>query len=240
MLSFTDFSEQILISGDIDPDYILIRDKCQELNWDDKQKFNWILHKLVIYDSYSELDVIINRADIFSVKYGTERRKSKRFAKDYLNNIQKAFIGVDIKDFFSKDGRVIFKRIKSVKGFGSWAAWKFMDLMSCCYDDIEVDFESIDFREAYTFPLKGLLMINGYAEDVRILKDTSLYRKMIENAYGMLSDLKNIDSPHNNFKGIRINELETLLCKYHSYKHGKYKVGQDLHHLNERSKECSI
>lgn len=240
MLSFRDFSEQILVTGDIDPDYILIRDKCEEFNWNDKQKFNWILHKLVIYDSYSELDVIINKADIFSVKYGAERQKSKRFAKDYLNNIQRAFIGTDIKKFFSADGRLIFNRIKTINGFGSWAAWKFMDLVSCCYDDIDVDFDSIDFRQAYTFPLKGLLMINDYPEDVRILNDTKLYKQMLSNAYDMLKDLKGVESPHNNFKGIRINELETLLCKYHSYRHKKYKVGQDILHLEKRAKECII
>jgi hypothetical protein len=239
MLSFRDFSEQIITTGDIDPDYILIREKCKELGWNDKQKFNWILHKLVIYDSYSELDVIINKADIFSVKYGTERRKSKRFAQDYLNNIQKAFIGTNIKEFFSADGRLVFKRIKSIKGFGSWAAWKFMDLMSCCYDNIECDFDSIDFRQAYTFPLKGLLMINNYPEDVKILKDTKLYKSMLLNAYAMLEGL-DVVSPHNNNKGIRLNELETLLCKYHSYKHKKYKVGQDIEHLKKRSKECII
>ena len=124
--------------------------------------FKWILHKLVIYDSYSELEVILKKRKINEVKYGTERRKSKRFAQDYLNNINRAFIGTNI-DNFSAKGSVVFDRIKTIKGFGSWAAWKFMDLMSCCYG-VDVDFDSIDFREAYTFPLKGLLMINDYPE----------------------------------------------------------------------------
>jgi phage antirepressor YoqD-like protein len=78
MLSFREFSKQIIETGDIDPDYILIRKKCKEYGWGKKQMFNWILHKLVIYDSYSELQVIKKEKDIFDVKYGTERRKSKR------------------------------------------------------------------------------------------------------------------------------------------------------------------
>ena len=129
MLSFKEFSKALIETGDIDPDYILIREKCEEFNWDKRQMFKWILHKLVIYDSYSELEVILKKRKINEVKYGTERRKSKRFAQDYLNNINRAFIGTNIDNFFSAKGNVVFDRIKTIKGFGSWAAWKFMDLM---------------------------------------------------------------------------------------------------------------
>ena len=239
MLSFREFSKQIIETGDIDPDYILIRKKCKEYGWNKKQMFNWILHKLVIYDSYSELQVINKEKDIFEVKYGTERRKSKRFAKEYLNNIQRAFIDIDIDKFFTQKGYIVFNKIKTIKGYGSWAAWKFMDLMSCCYG-IDVDFETIDFRKAYTFPLKGLLMINDLPEDVKLLQDTKLYRKLMHNANEMLEGLETLNSPHNNNRGLRINEVETLLCKYHSYKHNKYKVGQDIEHLNKRFEECII
>ena len=239
MLSFREFSKQIIKTGDIDPDYILIRKKCKEYGWNKKQMFNWILHKLVIYDSYSELQVINKEKDILEVKYGTERRKSKRFAKEYLNNIQRAFIDINIEKFFTQKGYIVFNKIKTIKGDGSWAAWKFMDLMSCCYG-IDVDFETIDFRKAYTFPLKGLLMINDLPEDVKLLQDTKLYRKLMHNANKMLEGLETINSPHNNNKGLRINEVETLLCKYHSYKHNKYKVGQDIEHLNKRFKKCII
>ncbi len=239
MLTFQEFSKQIIETGDIDPDYIFIRRTCQEYKWTKKQMFKWILHKLVIYDSYSELEVILKKNTIDKVKYGTERRKSKRFAQDYLNNINRAFIGTDIDEFFTQRGDVVFDKIRSIKGFGSWAAWKFMDLMSCCYG-LDIDFDSIDFRQAYTFPLKGLLMINNYPEDVKLLKDTNLYNKLIDNTLLMLTGFNDLKSPHNNNKGLRINEVETLLCKYHSYRHNKYKVGQDIEHLKKRAKECTI
>lgn len=238
-LSFREFSEKLITTGDIDPDYILIREKSKELNFSDKQIFNWILHKLVIYDSYSELEVLLKKRKLEEVKYGNERRKHKMHARQYLNNIQKAFFGVDLKKFFERDGRIVFNQIKSIKGYGSWAAWKFMDLMSCSYE-LNIDFDSLDFRNAYTFPLKGLLMINGYPEDIKILKDTKLYKKLITNTYDMLEGFDKLQAPHNNNKGLRINEVETLLCKYHSYKHNKYKVGQDLEHLEKRAKECII
>jgi hypothetical protein len=114
-----------------------------------------------------------------------------------------------------------------------------MDLISCC-DEVKVDFDSIDFRKTYEFPLKGLLLINELPEDLKLLKDTDLYNKLISNAYEMLDGLKEIKTPHNNNKGLRINELETLLCKYHSHVHNKYKPLQDTKHLNKRKKECLI
>ena len=239
LLTFRQFSKQLIISGDIDPDYILIREKSKELNFNKKQMFNWILHKLVIYDSYSELEVLLKKRTLDQVKYGNERRKHKMHARQYLNNIQRAFFGVDLKDFFERDGRIVFNQIKTIKGYGSWAAWKFMDLMSCCYG-LNIDFDSIDFRNAYTFPLKGLLMINNYPEDVKILRDNNLYKKLLLNTYDMLEGFDELEAPHNNYKGLRINEIETLLCKYHSYRHNKYKVGQDIEHLEKRSKECII
>ena len=88
LLTFRQFSKQLIISGDIDPDYILIREKSKELNFNKKQMFNWILHKLVIYDSYSELEVLLKKRTLNQVKYGNERRKHKMHARQYLNNIQ--------------------------------------------------------------------------------------------------------------------------------------------------------
>jgi|11_taG_2_1085331.scaffolds.fasta_scaffold02966_8 hypothetical protein len=237
--TFYDFSKSLLITGDIDPDYILIREKSKELGFNKKQVFNWILHKLVIYDSYSELEVITKQKKIEDVKYGNERRKSKNKAREYLNNIQKAFMDVDVERFFSMNGNKIFNKIKTINGFGSWSAWKFMDLIDCCYG-IKVDFDSIDFRKAYTFPLKGLLLVNNLPEDLKILNDTKTYKRLLENAYSILKDLKNCDTPHNGGKGLRLNELETLLCKYHSHMHNKYQSGQDILHLKKRAKECII
>ena len=237
--TFYDFSKELLLTGDIDPDYIFIREKSKELNFNKQQVFNWILHKLVIYDSHSELQVITKVKKLEEVKFGNERRKSKNNAKEYLNNIQKAFIGTDVERFFTANGNKVFNRIKTIKGFGPWAAWKFMDLIDCAYG-VNVDFESLDFRKAYTFPLKGLLLVNDLPEDVKILRDTNLYNKLLKNAYHILEDLKDINSPHNNGKGLRLNELETLLCKYHSHVHNKYKAGQDLIHLNKREKECIL
>jgi len=115
--NFYDFSKELLLTGDIDPDYIFLREKSKELGFNKKQIFNWILHKLVIYDSHSELQVISKMKPIDQVKFGNERRKSKHNAKEYLNNIQRAFMGVNVEKFFLENGNKIFNRIKTIKGF---------------------------------------------------------------------------------------------------------------------------
>lgn len=234
-LTFGEFSKSILESGDIDPDYIFLREKSAELGLTKEQLFDWILLKLCVYNSNSELKILLGQADFETVKYGNERNKHKNQAREYYNNIRAVFpTEQSIIEFFDRPAQVVFNSIKEIRGFGPWSAWKFMDLMSCVYG-LDVDFEGIDFRKSYEFPLKGLLMVNGLPEDVKLLKIGNTYEECMNHINELLKEVKVDNIPHNGSKGIRLNEIETLLCKYHSYRHGHYYPGKDLEHLKKES-----
>ena len=51
-----------------------------------------------------------------------------------------------------------------------------------------------------------------------------LYNKHLKEAKNQVKNIKSNDV----FNSNNLLELETLLCKYHSYKHNKYKPNDDL------------
>ncbi len=238
-LSFVRFSKILLETGDIDPDYIFLREKSAEVGWGHQEIFEWILHKIVIYDSVSEFQVLTGQSTLSSCKYGTERRKHKARAAEYLTAIRQRFLGLNIERFFGRHGQLVFNDIVKIRGCGPWAAWNMMDLVSCCYG-MDVDFDTIDFRNTYRAPLMGLLMVGGYPEDIRLLKQRKIYHECMNRVLDMSADINPSTTPHNQDRGININEIETLLCKYHSYAHGHYSVGSDIKHLKSRRLEARV
>lgn len=229
-MDFLSFSRYLLESGDIDPDYIFIREYVKKLKLSKTFLFNWICLKVVVYNSVNELHYLIHEVPFSKLQFGAERRKSKHFAQQYNSALIK-----EVSKYGSPEKFVCHLQempnpldgIKLVNGYGPWAAWKFIDLLDCCagYD---FDLSKVDFRKAYVFPLKGLLMVNNMEEDVKLLDDDKIYHKCMDRVNFILKSLGKVKTPNNGFKGVRINEVETLLCKYHSYMHGHYYPGEDI------------
>jgi len=244
-LTFTQFSKEILESGDIDPDYWFMRKIAKQQEFSKQQLLNWILLKVCIYRSVSELEIIfkagqLNMATWFQkVKYGNERNKAKNRAFEYYCNISSFFSAFKLDN---SNKATLFDHISLVTGFGPWARWKLVDLLSCVYG-YHVPLEGIDFREAYEFPLKGLLVVNGYEENDQSMgwligADPDMYNDCMKDAWKQMPKVSK--TPHNNNAGIRINELETCLCKYHSYIHGHYYPGKDIEHLKKDIAESDL
>lgn len=229
MESFTKFSKQILESGDIDPDYHFMRVYSKHMNMDHSEKLNWILLKTVVYRTASELEIMLKGKRFDQVKYGNERNKAKNRAEEYYHHASNFFRFVSVDQVC--ESFTAFSWLSMVKGYGPWARWKLLDLFDCVLDKKVRAFEHVDFRHAYEFPLKGLLLINDMEEDVKLLSNNKLYEKLLKNAWRQMPKVS--VTPHNFNKGIRVNELETCLCKYHSYVHGHYYPGKDLEHLRK-------
>lgn len=236
MMNFKSFSKYLLETGDIDPDYIFIREFAKRKKFSKEVLLHWLMLKVVIYDSVSELEHLLHKVPFEKLRFGAERRKAKPYAKKYYTNLITHFGSnamSSVKQLTKMENPL--DGVNCISGFGPWAAWKFIDLLDCCLL-LDLDLSKVDFRKAYEFPLKGILMINGHDEDVSLLKDDKLYNKCMAEIRKQLKDIKNVKTPHNSNRGIRINEIETLLCKYHSYMHGHYHPGEDIMRLMKNIK----
>jgi hypothetical protein len=231
-LSFTQFSKEILESGDIDPDYIFMRNYTHKNKLGKEFLIKWVRLKTVIYKSSSELEVLLCKVPMSKVSFGNERNKSKNKVGEFFYAIDHYFVHYGeykLVESLAKSERAL-DALKTVPGIGPWAAWKLMDLIDCVLG-YDTNLGKVDFRKAYEFPLKGLLMINGKEEDTSLLSSDELYHQCLKNAWKQMPKVKT--TPHNKNRGLRINELETCLCKYHSYIHGHYYPGKDLEHLKK-------
>lgn len=242
MLSFKQFSKHLIVSGDLDPDYIFINNVCEKLNWNQKQKSEWIALKSIIYDSIGELEFLLDNKNFENVKYGTERRKHKRNSLIFYGAIKETSRehGGFYEYFMSlpENAEKAMKELQKVKGVGPWASWKIIDLVSCCLGK-KFDFKNLDFRMAYEYPVRGMLLLNGVDEQIYRKIDDNMYKKCLNKVYELLGDCLKLKAPPQRKRKINLQEIETCLCKYHSYYHGHYYVGHDIDRLHKRIKETS-
>ena len=233
MMTFEQFSLELIRTGDLDPDYIFMLNVKEKLGWHEGWKMDdWVCAKSAIYNSASELEFLMFGYDEKKMKFGQERQKSKH---KFMNNFKaiRRFRD-DLRGFenLPTQARLSLSLLQQVSGIGPWASWKILDLLENVRG-IPFNFEQVDFRVAYEFPLKGLLMVCGYDENLNHLKVNETYKQCLATArerWGAASE--ELARPLKR-RAVNIQEFETCLCKYHSYAHKKYRPGQDIEHLRQ-------
>ena len=233
IMAFDEFSQILIESGDLDPDYIFMFRVFEKLKMEPKTKERWVVLKSAIYDSTSELEVLLENAELETIKYGNERRKQKRSAKKNIESLQEFVDSIGGFSGLPKKAEAAGQALQTVFGIGPWASWKVLDLCETVLG-VPIDFSSIDFRKAYEFPLRGLLMINELPEKAEILNNNDVYKICMDRAKKLLVRTSELKSRPQLKRKINLQEIETCLCKYHSYIHGHYKPSQDLNHIKAR------
>jgi len=230
-MTFKDFSTQLIESQDLDPDYVLMKAIIKVDNLSPADQLEWIINKIFIYDTASELKYLIFGKAINTLKFGSERRKSKH---DAVRNIQLFKEGFNLQDL-PKEYTAAKNYLTGFPGVGDWAAWKFCDLLERVYG-FQMDFSQVDFRTAYIYPLRGLCRVNQLPDDFAPkLKDDNIYNHLMSYAWDQFPT--HLTAPPGMDRKVNIQELETCLCKYHSFLSGHYSIGKDTFHLNLRFKE---
>ena len=234
-LSFSEFSAEIIRTGDIDPDYIFLRNHLDKFG--KKETIQLFKKKLLIYNLESELLYHTNQITQDQIKFGNERRKQKRYFPKWEHMLEQ----IDferIMDVFNGENYLDFREFfTKIDGMGDWASWTAADIMNKVFD-VNMVFDDMTFLKAYEYPLKGLLMLNNEVEDVKQYNDIELYRTHIKTAFDLSKGITSSDF----FNAEELLTLETCLCKFHSYQHNKYKIGEDLERVksineNERLKK---
>lgn len=228
-MTFKQFSTELILTDDLDPDYVFLRKIFEEQNFSLAQKVYWFAHKIFIYDTASEYKHILGGVPIAELKFGAERAKSRHSAEKNILRF--------IRDFslhhMPREYTEAAKFLKLHDGVGDWAAWKFCDLLERVAD-VSIDFSKTDFRVAYEYPLRGLAQIAGMHEDDHPLffKDQELYHRAMTTAWKEFPT--GLHAPPTGNRRVNIQEFETCLCKYHSFLSGHYYIGKDTKHLTAR------
>lgn len=219
-MNFVEFSNEIISSNDIDPDYIFIINYKKVFG--EKKAFDLLKKKLLIYNLHSELLYTDGIIDYSEIKFGNERQKNKRFFLEWEAQLNKVDFN-KLKKFHGVDYLIFRENFKKLKGMGDWACWKTADILDKVFD-VKMKFDTMTFLNAYQYPLKGLLMINNRPEKTSLYKDKNKYLNDFRKAREIAKSItaKGIWDANN------VLELETLLCKYHSYQHKHYKPNEDL------------
>jgi hypothetical protein len=226
-LSFNDFALEILKTGDIDPDYIFYKNMRKDFS--DNEIFDLIHLKLCVYKTESELLIKYKNYSFSSVKYGNERNKNKHHSFKNYKNLKTVHEKLNLIDFKNKTNGIKYKTfnkfITQIHGIGSWASWKYADILNKVLD-FNIKFCSEDFILGYEYPLKGLLLFSGRNENLDHYKDLNKFNDDINK---LENSLKNIKGSYKEiFDPTNVSEYETLLCKYHSYYHNHYHPQEDL------------
>ncbi len=237
-LSFYEFSKILVYSGELNLEYNFINRVAKHLNQGKDFKSYWMIVKSVVYNSESELRFIFKYEDFPTLKLGPERQKAKAHIREFFNNFMREVKRVN-KGYYGyfnslpRDATEAFNEIQKIKGFGKWAAWKLLDLASCCLD-INFDFSKMDLRINYDPPLRGILMLNNFKEkDLFFFNDDFIYNNCLNNVISSLKEVTTLKAPPNYTRCINIQEIETFLCGYHSYIHNKYKPYEDIEKLKK-------
>jgi hypothetical protein len=232
MLSFEKFSQEILSTGDIDPDYLFYQ-RAKEIISED-EVFDLIHLKLCVYKTESELLIKYNGAKFENVMYGAERNKAKRSAATTYRNIKRFHAGHTAQSFkkltAGKTYTAFNRFVTQIGGIGAWASWKYADILNKTLD-FQINFRPEDFIRGYEYPLKGLCLVSNRPEITSIYSDKKVFEADVEQ---LQKRLETIEGKYAGiFNPVNVAEYETLLCKYHSYRHGRYKPQEDLHKLRK-------
>ena len=251
--SIIDFGKQLLRTYDLDPVYLAL---CK-VPWNRDRKYRWLVAYWCFYDCgvatcISEFeDALFWNAMAAAAKNETEMPiggRWKRAAERRHFRGQKCINAVAwLSQRYTKPEQMVYyiigkdtgtmrtfkdiaARVKEHPAFGPWMAFKVADMLDCVLG------VSIDFDKAAIFmfkdPVKAVLMLwlieTGYADNARP-KDMS---KVINQVVDMLlKEFGGFLAPPAFDRPVRLQEVETVLCKWKSHLNGHYPPGKDTREI---------
>ena len=251
ILSFRDFSKQLIETGDLDPVYIAVHEVFQ--NKDPNQLKRWLLSYGMFYhvgissylSSFSQPEEFWETIEIAAKNEqpsplgGRWPRSSER---RHFRGQQALNLVADMKNRYeynphgfidyiaagAPDAKEIRKRVEEHVGFGGWASFKFCDLLDRVVGiPVEMDLTEAMYEE----PTKGAYIVakesqkfNLLREDVKEISIRFAVEEFNEATRGLMA-------PPRFERELGFLETETALCKFKGHFKGRYPIGKDI-------KEC--
>jgi hypothetical protein len=132
---------------------------------------------------------------------------------------------------------ILKKKVLDLYGFGDWMAFKVADMYDAVLD-MPVDFSDCEL-DMYEAPVKGAEMYlrerPGFSDhgldtyETPIIVDYGDKKQQVKTVVEELKEIfKNEVCPHDKRRGIQLQEIETILCKWKSHMNGHYEIGCDI------------
>jgi hypothetical protein len=255
MLSVHDFGRQLIATKDLDPIYVMLN--AAELDWDTRARFclaYWMFYHAGVAAACAEKDKDfwgqVWTAQDLKWPRGTERRHFKGNASmNAIADLQACFpepekavawIAGQDQPEGPEPQPIPFLHVRELvlqwHGFGPWIAFKVADMVDAVLD-VEVDFKG---AESYFFddPMKGgawvtMLGMGMHFDPFTFNARYDQASPAVKLAHLKLAlnylaeDLGTLPCPHNPTRTLRLQEYETILCKYKSHLNGRYEPGKD-------------
>jgi len=236
LLSYTDFSTQLLDTYDLDPIYYML----VRADLADDVLYRWLLAYWCYYHAgvASLLAEITDSNEYYERMYdgvkdwprGAERRyfrgKDAYRAVDYLRSFgspEKVVAHmIEHKTFDA-----VSKHAQEFVLFGPWISWKIADMAE------RVVAIPVDFSEANLFmykdPVMGAALVKHGDYNQKMSSD-----ELEEVVYDTLSNFGHRMAPPYDDRPVNIQEVETFLCKWKSHYRGSYPLYKDTTEITER------
>jgi hypothetical protein len=122
----------------------------------------------------------------------------------------------------------IMRRTQTLTGFGPWIAFKVADMIDA------LGFAELDFSRATVFmfdnpqeaAVEAWRVGHGFAPEVKPKDKGKVIDAVVDH---LIAAFAGIVCPHNKSRGIRVQEVETVLCKWKSHRSGHYGPLNDIH-----------
>lgn len=226
-----EFGRKLIETLDLDPVYVLVKAS----NLEGEKLENWLLAYFCFYH-VGTASWVVDQPDYWKAM------QLAAGSKDYLRSSERRHFrgafAVKAVTWLENEGGptklirrlrigptpisalTVMERAKKWYGFGDWISFKIAD-MTERLGLIDVQFKPEHVFNMFKAPREGAeMMVERYGGD-KSNPYTWAYKSICNK-------LKGMKAPPSLDRAINIQEVETILCKWHSHVGGHYKVGKDI------------
>ena len=250
-MNAVEFGRALVETRDLDPIYVMLNQA--QLDWDTRARFSlayWMFYHpgvaARLAEPYEDFWEGCQLALDNKWPRGNERRHFRgKLAQSALDDLWTKyskpedavrFVCGQTEDTYDN----VMNRVQEWRGFGPWIAFKVADMCDAVLD-VDVDFKGAEY-DFYESPVKAGCWVAMETMGMPFDRFTfeqkwheaspqvkTVYLKAALNY--LAQELGTLVCPHNPTRTLRLQEYETILCKYKSHLKGKYPVGTDTREL---------
>lgn len=237
MLNVTEFGKQLLDAGDLDPVYAMLWDAQLEPDLLDR----WLIAYWCFYHAGTASWIARNEEGYWarflmaaaSKDYPRchERRhyrgENAMKSATWLSECGVPCLMNPIRDKPKWTAKALIDYVRTWVGFGPWIGFKVADMVDrLAISEVVFDEQTAFYKGS---PQEGADLLweldHGYAAEPG--------QAVPYAADKILAQLGGYLAPPRNERTINLQEVETILCKWKSYRGGHYRIGEDVEGLRE-------